>query len=131
MRIRRHRMAIRNELSKERFTVSHGIIERDGLLKDLERILDFIRGDLQRPADFFSLRLSSELLSQSAGRPYDAVRRFSHVHGDSNRARLVGQRSRNALTHPPGRIGAELKTLSVLIALGGFHQSDVPFLNEI
>jgi hypothetical protein len=44
---------------------------------------------------------------------------------------LIRQRACDALTDPPGCIGAELKSFAVLIALGRFHQPDISFLHKV
>src|SRR5690242_2007925 len=53
------------------------------------------------------------------------------MHRNPDRAGLIGQRSSDALTYPPRCIGAELESLSVLIAFRCFHQPDVALLDQI
>ena len=59
------------------------------------------------------------------------MRGFSLVNRNANDPRLIRQRARDALTDPPGCIGAELEPFAVLIALGPFHQPNISFLYEI
>ena len=61
----------------------------------------------------------------------DLVDRFDHVHGDPDRARLIGDRTRDRLPDPPRRISRELVAAAILELIDRLHQADVAFLNEI
>ena len=80
---------------------------------------------------FFGSSRTAQLLPEPSGHAEDAVRGFGLVNRDANGSRLIRQRTCDALTDPPGCIGAEFETFSVLIALGRFHQPDIALLHEI
>ena len=50
---------------------------------------------------------------------------------DTDRSRLIRNRSRNRLTNPPGRIGRKLVALAVIKFFNRFDQTQVAFLNQI
>ena len=53
------------------------------------------------------------------------------MHGDPDRARLVGDRPRDRLAYPPGRIGRKFETFLIIELLHGLHQAEIAFLNEV
>jgi hypothetical protein len=53
------------------------------------------------------------------------------VHGDADRAGLVGDRSGDGLADPPGGVRGELVAAAVLELLDGLHQVDVAFLDQV
>src|SRR5262249_18633585 len=59
------------------------------------------------------------------------VHRLDHVHGDPDRARLIGDRTRDRLTDPPRRVRRELEALRVVELLDGADQPEVALLHEI
>ena len=61
----------------------------------------------------------------------ELVNRLDHVHRNTDRARLVGDRTSDGLTDPPGGIGREFIAAAVFEFIYGLHEADVAFLNEI
>ena len=53
------------------------------------------------------------------------------MHWNANRARLVCHRPGDGLSYPPGGVGGELETASVLKLADCANQSDVTFLHQI
>ena len=51
--------------------------------------------------------------------------------GHADRPALVGDRPRDRLADPPGRVGRELEALAVVELLGRADEADRPFLDEI
>src|SRR5215475_2888377 len=90
-----------------------------------------VRSHPQDLGNFLESRWPTELLSKPSGDAQNPVRRFCLVYWNSDRSGLVSQRAGDTLADPPGSIGAELKSLAVLIPFGCFHQPDVSFLHEI
>src|SRR5205085_3142716 len=53
------------------------------------------------------------------------------MHRNTDRPGLIGNRTGNRLTDPPGRIGTELVAALVLKLVDGLHQADIAFLNQV
>ncbi len=53
------------------------------------------------------------------------------MHGNTDGAGLVRNRTRNRLTNPPCRIGAELVPTAIFKFIDRFHKADIALLNEI
>ncbi len=53
------------------------------------------------------------------------------MHWNTNGARLVGDRARDRLTDPPGRIGRKLVAAAVFELVHRLHQADVAFLDQV
>ena len=75
--------------------------------------------------------LAAEHLHQVALRAHQLVDRLDHVHGDADRARLIGDRARDRLADPPGGVGRELVAALVLELVHGLHQADVALLDQV
>ena len=73
----------------------------------------------------------AELLQELTGDADDLVDRLDHVHGDADRARLVGDGAGDGLPDPPRGIGGELVALRVVELLDGLDQTEVALLNEV
>jgi hypothetical protein len=56
---------------------------------------------------------------------------LDHVQREADGARLIGQRSPNCLTDPPGSVGGKFVTPAVLELVYRLHQADVSLLDEI
>ena len=65
------------------------------------------------------------------GNTVELVDGFNHVNRDTDRARLVRDRTRDGLANPPGRVGRKLVTSAVLEFIHGFHQADIAFLDQV
>ena len=63
--------------------------------------------------------------------PDQLVDRLDHVHGDTDGARLVGDRAGDRLADPPGRVGRELVAAPVLELIDSLHQADIAFLDQV
>src|SRR6185436_15770630 len=112
--VRRLRALVGDELAELRFLlVADRLLQRDGRL----------RGALDR--------LAPELGDELALRPADLVELLDDVHGDADRAGLVGQRTRDRLADPPGGVGRELEALAVVELLRRANEAERPLLDEV
>ena len=59
------------------------------------------------------------------------VDRLDHVHGDADRAGLVGDGAGDRLANPPGGVGAELVALGVVELLDRADQADIALLDQV
>src|SRR2546426_132513 len=66
---------------------------------------DPLAGDREVLPDLLQGGLTAELLDELARGPDELVDRLDHVHGDADRAGLVGDGARDRLADPPGRVG--------------------------
>src|SRR5207248_1566654 len=62
---------------------------------------------------------------------YDLVQFLDHVDGDPDRPRLVGDRPRDSLPDPPGRVGRALVALAVVELLDGADQAERALLDKV
>ncbi len=85
-------------------------------------------GDL---GDLVGRRLAPELGDELALGAADLVELLDHVHGDADRARLVGERAGDRLADPPGRVGGELEALAVVELLGRPHEPERALLDQV
>jgi hypothetical protein len=62
---------------------------------------------------------------------HDLVQLLDHMHRDTNRAPLVGDRASHRLANPPRCVGRKLVALAVVELLDGANQSERAFLNQV
>src|SRR6185437_4590623 len=89
-------------------------LEADGLLGDLEDLAHLVERQLHLLGDLLRRRLAAVLLDEVARGADELVDRLDHVHGDADRARLVGDRAGDRLADPPRLVGRELVAALVL-----------------
>ena len=53
------------------------------------------------------------------------------MHGNADRARLVGQRAGDRLADPPGGVGGELEALAVVELLRGADEPERALLDQV
>ena len=75
--------------------------------------------------------LAPELLDQPPFGVDQAVEPLDHVHGDANRASLVGQRAGDRLADPPGGVGRELVAAAVVELLDRPDQPERALLDQV
>src|SRR6266508_963667 len=106
-------------------------LERDGKLRHPPD-LPHLRGcHLKLGRDLRRLWLARQLLHQAALDVDDLVQPLAHVHGHADRARLVGDRARDGLPDPPGRVGRKLEALAVVELLHGADQTERALLDQV
>ena len=79
--------------------------QRDWFLGNLENFADLLGWHVHFSTNFFRQRFPTQILQQLTLNPDQLVDGFDHVHWNSNRPRLIGNRPRNSLPNPPGRVG--------------------------
>ncbi len=87
--------------------------------------------DLQLLGDLGRLRLAAQPLDQLALHVGDPVQLLDHVDRDPDRPRLVGDRPRDRLPDPPGRVRRELVAAPVVELLDRPDQAQRPLLDQI
>ncbi len=111
--------------------LADGRVQRHRLLRELEDLPDLVERQLHLGADLVGRRLAPELLDQVAARADELVHRLDHVHRNADRPRLVGDRARDGLTDPPGRVRRELVPALVVELVDRPHEADVALLDEV
>src|SRR6059036_68068 len=106
-------------------------LQRDGLLRDLQHLAHLVHGDVHLRRDLLRGGLAAEFLDELARGPDELVDRLDHVHGDADRAGLVGDGARDRLPDPPGRVGRKLITTPIFELIDRLHEADVAFLDEV
>ena len=105
--------------------------QRNWFLCNAHDLSDLVDWHIQFFCDFLCCRIVSVFMQQLAGNLFDLVDGFHHVYRDADGPCLIGNRTGDGLTNPPGRIGGEFKTLGVVKFLHRFDQTQVAFLNQI
>ena len=81
--------------------------------------------------DLLERRVAVELLPEQA----TCLRHLPHlvgdVHGETDRAPLLRQRTRDRLLDPPRGVGRELEAHPVVELLDGANETEVPLLDEV
>src|SRR5664279_923519 len=88
---------------------------------NFQNFSDFVERKFHLLGNFFGRWLASKLLYQVPRRSNQLIDGLYHVHGNSNRPRLVGNSPRYRLPNPPCCISAELIAPFVLKLIDRFH----------
>ena len=99
-----------------------------GVLLDLQHLL---RGDVHLLGELLGGGLAPEVLEQLTLDAAELVDHLDHVHGDADRAGLVGHRAGDRLADPPRRVGGELVALRVVELLDRADQAQVALLDQV
>src|SRR5215217_1967849 len=111
--------------------VADRLLERDRRLgRALDR-LDLLRLDPGVLGDLLGGGLAAELRDELALGAADLVELLDYVDRDADRARLVGERARDRLADPPGRVGRELEALAVVELLRRADQAERALLDQV
>src|SRR6202034_1065358 len=82
-------------------------------------------------SDLFRGGFATKLLHELTAGADKLVDGLDHVHRDTDGAGLVRDGAGNGLTDPPGSVGREFVTATVLELVDGLHETDVALLNEV
>src|SRR3954468_24813912 len=111
--------------------VADRLLERDRRLgRALDRVA-LLGIDARDLGDLVGRGLAPELGDELALGAADLVELLDHVHGDADRARLVGQGAGDRLADPPGRVGRELEALAVVELLRRADETEGALLDEV
>ena len=90
-----------------------------------------VRGQLHGLGELLDGRIAAELLRQRAIRAVQPLDHVHDVHGEADRAALVGDGARHGLADPPGGVGRELEALGVVELLDRADEAEVALLDEV
>ena len=111
------------------FALAHWRLERDRLLRHFQDRSNAINWQEHFFSHLFGRRLSPVFLHELFLHSHELVNGFDHVHGNSDRASLVGNRTRDGLTNPPRRVSGKFITAAILEFLNRLHESHVALLD--
>src|SRR4051812_5890204 len=111
--------------------VADRLLEGDRRLRgSLDRV-DLVGLDAGHVGDLLRSGLAAQLRDELALGAADLVELLDDVDRDADRARLVGERARDRLADPPGRVGRELEALAVVELLGRADEAERALLDEV
>src|SRR5216683_1874932 len=113
------------------FLFADGRLEGDGLLRDLEDLADLRDRDVHALGDLLRGGFAAKLLHQLTAGTDELVDGLDHVDRDADGTGLVRDGSGDGLTDPPGRVGGEFVTATVLELVDGLHEADIALLDEV
>ena len=87
--------------------------------------------EVEVAGDLGDRRLARQLGPQLPLGPVNLVELLDDVHGHPDRPALVGDRARDGLADPPGRVGRELEPLAVVELLGRADEPDRSLLDQV
>src|SRR6266436_4539128 len=129
---RRDHRAVFDKVAQVRiFLFADRRFERDRFLRDLQHLAHLCDWNVHALGDFFRRGFASQFLHQLPRGADQLVDGFDHVHGDTNRTRLISNCTSNRLPNPPRGISRELIPAAIFELVDGFHQPDVAFLDQI
>src|ERR1035441_8051859 len=124
--------AVFNQISKRGFTVAdHGRFKGNRVARDGFELLDLLDRNVHAAADFVIGRYAAQFLFKLACGAQELVHALVNVHRNADGAGLVGDGARNGLANPPSGVSRKLVAAPVFKLVGGAHQADIAFLNQI
>ena len=131
VRRRNHRLVL-DEIPQMRILfLADRRLQRNRFLRDFQNLAHLRHRNIHALGDFFRSRLAPQFLNQLPLRAHQFIDRFDHMHRNTNGPGLIGNRARNRLANPPGRVGGKLITAPPFEFIHGLHQADVAFLNQV
>ncbi len=113
------------------FAFAHGPVKAHRLPAHVEDPAGFLDSHASCLRDLLRRRLAAEFVKKFLRGGPQLREHVDHVHRDTDRAGLVGDRPGDRLTDPPGRVGRELEATTVFILVHRPHQSRVALLDQI
>src|SRR5262249_38701828 len=81
--------------------------------------------------ELFRRRLTTDLVEHLPPRAHDLVDGLVYVNGHTDGAGLIVEPAADRLPNPPGRVGRELVTTSIVELVDCLHYADVAFLDQV
>src|SRR5471030_270088 len=129
---RRQRVVVLDEVAEVRIVVvADWRLHRNRLFGDLHDLTDLISRHLHLDGQGRRIWLGARFLQDLTRNAVHLVDRFDHMHGNTDGAGLVGDRTGDGLAYPPRCIGRKLVAATVFELVHRFHQADVALLDQI
>src|SRR5262245_28093475 len=107
------------------------LLEADRELRHAKDLPHLLRRHLELLGDLLRIRLAAEALHELPLDVNDLIQLLDHVNRDTDRAGLVGDRSRDGLPDPPRRIRRELVALAVVELLDRADETEAALLDQV
>src|SRR6266542_6345001 len=121
-----------DEVAERRIVVGTDcLVEADEVTREVDQLADPLLGDVQLVGKLAVARFAAELLIELAADALQLVHLLYQVHGQPDRARLVGHRAADRLADPPGGVCRELEALGVVELLDSTDQAEVALLDQV
>ena len=104
-------VGVLDQVAVEALAVAHRRLERDRILDEVEQLLDALLGETALLGELGDRRVAVELLREDPPGAHHAAHLLGDVHRQADRAALVGERPRDGLADPPGRVRRELEPM--------------------
>ena len=108
-----------------------GVSIETGSWERVEHLQDLVDGQVHPAGQLVGVGQLAALLDRGLGDLLEPVDGLGQMDRDADRPALVGDGPGDRLADPPGRVGRELVAAPVVELLGGPHQADVAFLDEV
>ena len=114
-----------------RVAVADGRLEADGVLDEVEELVDALDLEAALLGDLVRERVAVQLLGEDAACAHDAAHLVDDVDGQANRPPLVGDRACDGLADPPRRVRRELVAHLVVELLHRPDEAEVALLDQV
>ena len=111
--------------------LADGLVERHRGARGLADDAHLLDRQLRLGCDLVLVRLALQAEHQRALGAVDLLEALDDVHGEADRAALVGERAGHRLTDPPGRVGRELEVAAPVELLDRADQAEDALLDQI
>ena len=127
------RVLVREEVAELRLLlVADRLLERDRRLRRAQDLLDLVERQVEVARDLDRQSARGRARARSLRSERTILFSFSTTWTGIRIVRaLVGERARDRLADPPGRVGRELEALALVELLGGAHEADRPLLDQV
>ena len=126
------RVVVRDEVAEVRILLlADRRLKRYRLLRDLQDVAHTVNRHVHLLGDLLRAGIVAQLLQQLAGNADNLVDGLNHVYRNTDRTRLIRNRTGDRLTDPPRCVGRELKALGAVELLNCLDQTEVALLDQI
>src|SRR4029453_14322125 len=123
---------VRDALAEAALAVARGrLVERDRMLAQALQLLELGHRAPHLSGHFRGRRRPPELLGERVAMAVELAQQRLDVHGQADRAGLIGERAHHRLTDPPGRVRREAGAAVWVELSGRVEEAHVALLDEI
>ena len=131
LHVRLRRLRVLDHVAVEALAVADGRLEADRVLNELEQLADALGREAGLLRDLLMARIAVQLLREHAAAAGHAPYLLGDVHGQADRPALLGERARDGLADPPGRVRRKLEAELVVELLDRPDQAEVALLDQV
>src|SRR5205085_4347358 len=128
----RKRIVVGDEVAEDGvLLLSDGLVEARRRAGGRLDLLGLLNGQVRLLGDLVERRLAAELRPEKPLGAVHLLHPLDDVDGHADRPRLVGERARDGLTDPPGRVRGELVAAAPVELLDGADQAERALLDQV